>query len=57
MDATRQTMRLTAEAALRAVEAAVAQAGHLGACVNACVVDAGGNTIAFLRGSRTPAAG
>jgi len=50
MEATRPTQRLTAQAALRAVEAAVAHAGELGARVNACVVDAGGHPIAFLRG-------
>lgn len=50
MAATRTAHVLLAEAALKGVAAAVAKAGELGAAVNACVVDAGGNQIAFLRG-------
>ena len=46
----RPTQALTAAAAHRAVGAAVARAEELGVAVNACVVDAGGNRIAFLRG-------
>lgn len=44
------TYRLSSSAALTAVSAAVSHAEGLGAQVNACVVDAGGNQIAFLRG-------
>ena len=50
MEATRPTRCLTAAAALRAVAAAVAHAEALGVRVNACVADAGGHPIAFLRG-------
>lgn len=50
MDSTTPSRVLTAEAAHRAVFAAVAKARDLGVAVNACVVDAGGNQIAFLRG-------
>lgn len=44
------TYRLSSSAALTAVSAAVSHAEDLGVQVNACVVDAGGNQIAFLRG-------
>jgi len=50
MDATRPAQVLTAAAALEAVAAADAKARDLGVAVNACVVDAGGNQVAFLRG-------
>lgn len=50
MKATRPCQVITAEAAHAAVAAAVAKASDLGVAVNACVVDAGGNQIAFLRG-------
>ena len=50
MKATRPSCVITAEAAHAAVAAAVARARDLGVAVNACVVDAGGNQIAFLRG-------
>jgi uncharacterized protein GlcG (DUF336 family) len=50
MEATLPTRRLTAAAAHVAVAAAVAKAAEIGRAVNACVVDAGGNQIAFLRG-------
>lgn len=50
MQATRPTHTLTAEAALAGVAAAVAKARELGVTVNACIVDAGGNQVAFLRG-------
>ncbi len=49
MSATTKTLRLTAEAALTAVHAAVRHGRSLGVSVNACVVDAGANQIAFLR--------
>lgn len=45
-----QTQRLSSSAALTAVSAAVSHAETLGVRINACVVDAGGNQIAFLRG-------
>ena len=50
MGATRRTRSLTAAAAHVAVGAAVAKAIEMGRAVNACVVDTGGNQIAFLRG-------
>lgn len=50
MNATRPSLTLTADAAVTAVTRAVAKARELGVSVNACVVDAGGNQIAFLRG-------
>lgn len=50
MEATRPTLSLTAAAAHAAVGAAVAKAIEMGRAVNACVVDTGGNQIAFLRG-------
>ena len=50
MTAALPTYRLSSSAALTAVSAAVSHAGRLGVQVNACVVDAGGNQIAFLRG-------
>lgn len=50
MDATRPTKCLTAMAAHTAVLVAVQKAQDLGVAVAACVVDAGGNQIAFLRG-------
>lgn len=50
MDATRSSRVITAEAAHAAVAAAVAKARDLGVAINACVVDAGGHQIAFLRG-------
>lgn len=40
---------VTAEAALAAVKAAVRAGAELGCAVNAAVVDAGGNLVAFLR--------
>ncbi|MGB0659115.1 MAG: GlcG/HbpS family heme-binding protein [Mangrovicoccus sp.] len=42
--------RLSAQAAHCAVDAAVSRAVQMGVAVNACVVDAGGHQIAFLRG-------
>lgn len=50
MNAVLPGLRLTAAAAHTAVMAAVSRASEMGAAVNACVVDAGGNTVAFLRG-------
>ena len=50
MEATLPARKLTAAAAHLAVAAAVAKAAAMGRAVNACVVDAGGNQIAFLRG-------
>ena len=50
MEASRPTRRITAKAAHVAVLAACDKARELGAAVNACVVDAGGHQIAFLRG-------
>lgn len=50
MEVTRTSLRLTAAAAHKAVGAAVEKAIELGVAVNACVVDAGGNPLAFLRG-------
>lgn len=50
MQATRSTQCITAEAAFAGVAAAVAKAQSLGVAINACVVDAGGHQIAFLRG-------
>ena len=50
MKVLRSTQVLTASAAHAAVGAAVAKAEELGVAVNACVVDAGGNRVAFLRG-------
>ena len=50
MKTTRPTHTLTAQAAHAAVAGAVANAQALGVAVNASVVDAGGNQIAFLRG-------
>lgn len=50
MTAALPTYRLSSSAALTAVSAAVSHAKELGVQVNACVVDAGGNQIAFLRG-------
>ncbi|HVY99076.1 MAG TPA: heme-binding protein [Dongiaceae bacterium] len=49
MGATVSSRRLTAQAATAAVQAAVDQARALGVAINAAVVDAGGNLIAFLR--------
>lgn len=49
MEPTRPTRTITAAAAHAAVLAACAKARSLGAAVNACVVDAGGHQIAFLR--------
>ena len=49
MKATETTLRLTAEAALAAVQAAASHASEIGVAVNVCVVDAGGNQMAFLR--------
>jgi uncharacterized protein GlcG (DUF336 family) len=49
MKATSKTLRLSAEAALTAVHAAVRHGRTLGVAVNACVVDSGANRIAFLR--------
>lgn len=50
MTAVVATYRLSSDAALAAVSAAVGRAEEIGVRVNACVVDAGGNQIAFLRG-------
>lgn len=50
MTVTVPTLRLTAEAAFTAVKAAVKHGESIGVAVNACVVDAGANQIAFLRG-------
>jgi len=50
MNATVATRRITATAAHKGVLAAVEKAQALGAAINACVVDAGGHRIAFLRG-------
>lgn len=50
METSRPTHRITAGAAHAAVAAACDKARALGAAVNACVVDAGGHQIAFLRG-------
>ncbi len=50
MRAFRTSPTITAKAAHKAVAAAVARAKDLGVAVNACVVDAGGNQIAFLKG-------
>lgn len=50
MKITRETCALTSDAALAAVGAAMEKANELGVRVNVCVVDAGGNQIAFLRG-------
>ncbi|GKY90157.1 GlcG/HbpS family heme-binding protein [Sinisalibacter aestuarii] len=50
METSRPTRRITAEAAHAGVAAACEQARAFGAAVNACVVDAGGHQIAFLRG-------
>lgn len=49
METTRPTLALTAQAAMKAVAAAVAKGNSLGVAVNACIVDAGANQIAFLR--------
>ncbi len=50
MQTLRSAQILTHTAAHVAVGAAVAKAAELGVAINACVVDAGGNQIAFLRG-------
>lgn len=50
MKAVLPTYHLSSSAALTAVSAAVSHAIDLDVQVNACVVDAGGNQIAFLRG-------
>lgn len=50
MQVLRPAQVLTAAAAHAAVGAAVAKATELGVAINVCVVDAGGNQIAFLRG-------
>lgn len=50
MQATRPTRTITAAAALAGVRAAVEKAEALGVAVNACVCDAGGHRIAFVRG-------
>jgi len=49
MQSTVPSRRLTSAAAIAAVQAAVGRADELGAAVNAAVVDAGGNLLAFLR--------
>ncbi|MGV7034309.1 GlcG/HbpS family heme-binding protein [Methylobacterium symbioticum] len=49
MESTRPALRLTHEAALKAVAAAAAHAGSLGIGQNIAVVDEGGNLLAFLR--------
>jgi len=50
VDATRPTRTITAKAAHAGVLAAIDRAESLGVRVNACIVDAGGHRIAFLRG-------
>lgn len=50
MKTSRPSHRITAEAAHAGVAAACEKARALGVSVNACVVDAGGHQIAFLRG-------
>lgn len=49
MSATVLEPSLRWDAALQAVQAAVAHAGELGIRINVAVVDRGGNTLAFLR--------
>ena len=49
MQVTRQAPSITARAAHAAVLAAVERGQALGVSVNACVVDASGNQVAFLR--------
>ncbi len=49
MQACLPTLRLSGDAALAAVEAAVRHGQGLGVAVNACVVDAGANPLAFWR--------
>lgn len=50
METSRPTRRITADAAHAGVAAACEKARALGVAINACVVDAGGHRIAFLRG-------
>lgn len=50
METSRPTRRITAGAAHAGVAAACDKAREIGVAVNACVTDAGGHQIAFLRG-------